>query len=82
MAHKRAAWITLQALDHISTSWCHRHIIVSVKLRGEAAMTDAEARQIDLLAWRYRRALPRHMAPRLPPHDPIIRALKQEAQHG
>ena len=45
-------------------------------------MTDAEARQIDLLAWRYRRALPRHMAPRLPPHDPIIRALKQEAQHG
>jgi hypothetical protein len=29
-----------------------------------------------LLAWRWRRQLPAHLAPKLPPADPIVRAME------
>ncbi len=28
------------------------------------------------MAWKYRRQMPRHLAPKLPPHDPIVRELE------
>ncbi len=38
--------------------------------------------ELDGLTWRYRRQLPRHLAPRLNPHDPIVRErLLQEARN-
>ncbi len=32
------------------------------------------------LAWKFRRLMPAHLAPKLPPHDPVVREM--EAGHG
>lgn len=77
-ARHRAAWITLMALDHITTRWIDRRFIVETKAAGEARVSDRDAYQIEVLAWFYRRALPRHLAPKLPPFDPVVRAMQPE----
>jgi hypothetical protein len=76
-----AAWLTLGALAHTTTRWCDRHFIVGARQRGQSKLAADDVRKIELLAWRYRKVLPRHLAPTLPPYDPIVRALKQEAAH-
>jgi hypothetical protein len=40
-----------------------------------ARWTREEQRDLDRLAWKYRRRLPRHLAPRLNPDDPIVRGM-------
>lgn len=35
-----------------------------------------EAELLRILAWRWRRKLAPHLAPRLPPNDPVVRALR------
>ncbi len=37
---------------------------------------DHEIRQIKDLAWKYRRQIPRALAPKLPPHDPVVQELE------
>lgn len=76
-----AAWITLLALDRIDTAWSDRGLIVGAKQRGKTMLTARHAQKIDLLAWKYRRHLPRHLAPKLPPRDPIVRDMKDQAAH-
>ena len=37
--------------------------------------TRDDQRDLDRMAWRYRRQLPRHLAPRLNPDDPLVREM-------
>lgn len=37
----------------------------------------AEVQRIKDLAWKYRRQMPVHLAPKLPPNDPIIQEMEQ-----
>ncbi len=43
-------------------------------------ISDEDRDRLRDLAWRWRRKLPRALAPKLPPHDPIVRQM--EAAHG
>lgn len=79
-ARHRAAWITLMALDHITTRWADRRFIVETKAAGEARLSDRDVYKIEVLAWSYRRSLPRHLAPKLPYFDPVVRAMQTEIQ--
>ena len=42
-------------------------------------ITIEEIELLNMLAWRRRRALPPGLAPKLPPHDPIVRAMERAA---
>lgn len=45
--------------------------------------TDEQETALERLAWRYRKLIARHLAPAMPPDDPIVRAMKaREMQHG
>lgn len=37
--------------------------------------TAADVEQIKRMAWEYRRTMPAHIAPKLPPHDPIVKEM-------
>lgn len=81
-AQHKAAWITLLALDQISLPPRHRTFVVDTKFGGGAGLSARNVMQIEVLAWSYRRALPPHLAPKLPPRDPVVLGLKQEAANG
>lgn len=38
-------------------------------------LSPAERARVEWLAWKYRRDLPQHLAPKLPAHDPLVREL-------
>lgn len=42
--------------------------------------SDAEVQRIKELAWKYRRRLPTHIAPKLPPYDPIVQEMEQQTR--
>lgn len=46
--------------------------------QGVAPETSEESYLVTL-AWKYRRRLPRSMAPKLPPHDPIVKEMEGRA---
>ena len=37
--------------------------------------TSGQIAQVKALAWQYRRQMPKHLAPKLNPHDPIVREM-------
>lgn len=37
-----------------------------------------QVQRIKDLAWEYRRQMPKHLAPKLPPHDPIVREMGEQ----
>lgn len=39
---------------------------------------DNEVQRIKELAWKYRRQMPRSLAPKLPPHDPIVQEMEKQ----
>jgi hypothetical protein len=49
------------------------------KLAQGEAPDDGEQDYISSLRWKYRRRLPRDMAPKLPPHDPIVKEMEGRA---
>jgi hypothetical protein len=42
-------------------------------------MSEADHELLRMLAWRWRRALPPVLAPKLPPHDPVVAAMEGRA---
>jgi hypothetical protein len=49
---------------------------VAKKLAEGTAPDDGEASYVRNLLWKYRRRLPRNLAPKLPPHDPIVKEME------
>lgn len=43
---------------------------------GRVPLTGKEVETIARLAWKWRRAIPHYLSPRLPPHDPIVREME------
>jgi hypothetical protein len=48
--------------------------------RKAAALEPAQIDRVKDMTWKYRRQLPKHLAPKLPPHDPIVKEM--EAARG
>jgi hypothetical protein len=49
---------------------------------SSTALDEGHAARVDRLAWRYRRLLPAHLAPRVDPDDPLVRAEALEVTAG
>lgn len=41
--------------------------------------TQGDIEQLKILAWKHRRQLPRHSAPKLNPEDPVVREMEKRA---
>jgi len=67
----------LAALRIFETRWDRQDVERMSKL---ASLDEADLEKVQAIAWRNRRRLPREVAPKLPPHDPVVRAM--EAVHG
>ena len=83
-AERSARLATLNALANApirAGSIDREHVLTLRKLlRDGQALTTKQAERVTALAWKYRRLIPRTLAPGLPPHDPIVREM--EAAHG
>jgi hypothetical protein len=80
-AQRAATALVVAALARIDLPPVERALIVVVS-RSQAAnpLSRREMQRVMEVAWRHRRQLPAHLAPRLPPSDPIVQAM--EAAHG
>ena len=50
--------------------------VVAYQHRDLAKLTADEVREVNALCWKHRRVLPTYLAPKLPPLDPIVRAME------
>jgi hypothetical protein len=69
--------LVMRALGNVSmrAGGPDRRAVVELCDREPWQLTPAERARIDRLAWKYRRELPPHLAPKLPPFDPLVREL-------
>lgn len=69
------------ALKNVRFEKIHERTFVErLRAHGRQSLDDAELERIKDLAWKYRRQLPAHLAPKLPPHDPIVREMEQQGR--
>lgn len=52
-----------------------RRAVCDLYRGGWRQLDPAERARVDRLAWKYRRSLPPHLAPKLPPFDPVVQEL-------
>ncbi len=74
-----AAVLMLRALEKapIRPSSADARALRRLRHSDPLGLSDEDLATVRLLAWRYRRALPRHLAPRLPPDDPIVQEMEE-----
>ncbi len=63
-------------LDNAALCAVDRGFLLRLRDRDLIEMTAADRDRFDQLIWQHRRDLPAGLRPKLPPYDPIVRALE------
>lgn len=68
----------VEALCNVSmrANGSDRQFIVDLRRSDLAVIGQDACDRLGRLAWQYRRDLPQHLRPKLPPFDPIVRAME------
>lgn len=72
-----AARLVMRALLNVPlrAGGVDRRAVCDLCRREPSQLYPSERAEIRRLAWKYRRSLPPHLAPKLPPFDPLVQEL-------
>lgn len=81
IAKAKAAVCKVEALLNVPTQAADRAFLVRIGREAHRYSAD-DIERVQAMAWKYRRGMPDCLRPKLPPHDPIVRAMMAEGLDG